>query len=177
MKFILYSSFLFLLAPCNGSKKAISTTNSNSTSASATTKTNTSPKTQNDLRTVSIIYRKTPCFGTCAAFTLTVNGSSNSVTYKGDLNVEKIGNYEKNISDDELTKLVNAFDKKKFFEFKDGYKTPATDIPSKLITYSINGKTKKVEDQQNAPAELKELEKLLDEIADSNGWKKVKDPE
>lgn len=175
MKFILYSSFLFLLAPCNGSKKAAST--SNSTSVTATSETNTSPKTQNDLKTVSIIYRKTPCFGTCAAFTLTINGSSNSMTYKGDLNVEKIGNYEKNISDEELTKLVNAFDKKKFFGFKDGYTTPATDIPSKLITYSINGKTKKVEDQQNAPPELKELEKLLDEITDSNGWKKVKDPE
>lgn len=162
MKFILYSSFLLLLAPCNGSKK---TTTSAPQDASA------------KLRTMVISYEKSVCFGKCPAFTMTILGEKNKVMYKGDSNVDKIGNYEKGISDEDLIRLSEAFAKYKFFEMKDEYTANMTDLPSRYVSYSFDGKSKKIKDRYNAPAELRELEKLLDAIADSEGWEKVKDPE
>jgi hypothetical protein len=163
MKFILYSSFLLLLAPCNGPKS----TSSSSPPADAGIK----------LKKMIISYEKTVCFGTCPAFTMTINGETNKITYKGDSNVEKIGNYEKSISDEDLSKLAETFEKNKFFEMKDEYNGQMTDLPSKYVSLSYDGKSKKVRDRYNAPAELKEIEKSLDAIADSEGWEKVKDPE
>jgi hypothetical protein len=160
MKFILYSSFLLLLAPCNGPKQ---TTASNPE--------NTSDK----IKTIVIGYQKTVCFGKCPAFTMTINGQNNKVTYQGDSNVNKIGTYEKSISDEDLARLSDAFEKYKFFELKDEYNGEMTDLPSKYISYSFDGKSKKVKDRYNAPVELRELEKLLDAIADSEGWEKIKD--
>jgi hypothetical protein len=97
--------------------------------------------------------------------------------YKGDSNVEKLGDYEKSIPDDELAKLADAFEKNKFFDMKDEYTSQITDVPSRYVSYSIGGKSKKIKDRYNAPAELKEIEKLLDAIADSDGWEKVKEQE
>jgi hypothetical protein len=162
MKFILYSSFLLLLAPCNGTKK---------TTASS------SEHADEKLKTVVISYEKSVCFGKCPAFTMTILGEKNKITYKGDSNVDKVGNYEKNISDEDLARLTEAFEKYKFFELNDEYNGPMTDLPSRYVSYSIKGKSKKIKDRYNAPAELRELEKLLDAIADSEGWEKIKDPE
>ncbi|HEX8515654.1 MAG TPA: DUF6438 domain-containing protein [Bacteroidia bacterium] len=161
MKFILYSSFLLLLAPCNAPK-----TSATSTAGSG-----------NNLKTMIIGYEKTVCFGKCPAFTLTINGETNKASYKGDSNVEKMGSYEKNISDEDLAMLSEVFEKNKFFELKDEYDGAMTDLPSKYVSFSYNGKSKKIKDRHNAPAELKEIEKVLDAIADSEGWEKVKQAE
>jgi hypothetical protein len=156
MKLIFYTSFLFLLAPCNASKKAKA-----SQEAAAVT---------NNLRSVFITYRTTACMGKCPALILRIIGEKNLMIYEGKSNTPKIGRYEKKISDAELSKVVDAFDKINFFGLKDTYSTPALDLPSKFITYTINGKTKTVEDQQQAPASLRELEKLLNDIAESSDW-------
>jgi len=164
MKLILYSSFLLLLAPCNEPKVVISTGAQQTESV-------------DKLKTVVIGYDKSVCFGTCPAFSMTINGETNKIKYKGDSNVEKMGNYEKSISDADLSKLVEAFEKYKFFEMKDVYDGEMTDLPSRYVSFSYGGKSKKIKDRHGAPAELKEIEKLLDGIADSPDWEKVKDPE
>jgi hypothetical protein len=163
MKFLILSSFLFLLAPCNEPKQITSTP--------------TPPSRQENLKAMVIGYQKTVCFGTCPAFTMTINAETNKISYTGESNVEKLGNYTKNISDEELFTLSEAFDKANFFELKDEYNSEMTDIPSKYVSYSFGGKSKKIRDRYNAPAELKELESLLDKIADSEGWEKVKEQE
>jgi hypothetical protein len=156
MKFILLSSFLFLLAPCNGQKKTTS-----------------SQGQTNDLKTVMITYHQTVCFGKCPAFTLTINGEKKMAAYHGEANVDKIGDYEKSISENQLNDLIAAFEKYHFFDLKDSYKSEATDFPSKFTTYTVDGKTKKVEDMYDAPSDLKALEKLLENFANSEGWTKI----
>ena len=162
MKFILYSTFLLLLAPCNASKK---------TAAADTTKAN------DKLKTIVITYEKTACFGKCPVFTMTISGEKMKVMYNGNSAVDKIGNYEKNITEEELIKLKDAFEKYDFFGMKDEYSSQITDVPNRYVGYTFDGKTKKIKDRYNAPAELKEIEKLLDGIADSEGWEKVKEQE
>ncbi|MCW3083774.1 MAG: hypothetical protein JWP12_1140 [Bacteroidetes bacterium] len=160
MKFILYSAFLLLLAPCNSLKNT----------AKAQT-----PDAGKNLKTVSFILQKTACFGKCPVYTLTITGENNTALLKGDMNIDKIGNYKKTISDEELTTLVNAFDKNHFFDLLDEYNKPQVmDVPSIYITYSIDGKTKKIKDRWQAPNELKDLEKLLEAIAlSTDGWEKT----
>lgn len=174
MKLIICSAFLLFLAPCNGTKKAASTATA-STSASAST---TQTAAKNQLRTVSFSLQRTACFGRCPMFTLTISGETGTATYKGDQNVDKVGTYTKKVSDQELQKLVDAFEKYKFFDMLDAYnKQQVTDLPSTYVSYSINGKSKKIQDRFQAPPELKELEKLLDDFGNTDGWEKVKDAE
>lgn len=160
MKFILYSTFILLLAPCNEKKAA-----SSATAQDASAK----PKA------IIITYEKSACFGSCPSFKMTIDSEKKKAFYKGNSHVDKIGNYEKNISEAEITKLAAAFDKSGFFEMKDEYTSEIPDLPSRYVSYSLDGKLKKIKDRQSAPAELKELEKMLDVIADSDGWERVKD--
>lgn len=162
MKFILYTTFILLLAPCN-EKKAASA--------------NTGQDNSGKAKTATITYERTACFGTCPSFKMTIEGEKMKAFYKGNSSVDKIGNYEKNISEDELTKLTNAFETYKFFEMKDEYTNEVPDLPSRYVTYSVDGKSKKIKDRANAPAGLKEIEKMLDAVADGKGWEKVKDEE
>jgi len=159
MKLILLSSFLFLLAPCNASKK---------TSASSAEQSSVS-----DPKTVVITFQKGVCFGKCPAFTLTINGEKKTATYKGDMNVDKIGEYEKKVTDEELKNLVDAFEKYHFSELKDEYTSAATDHPSIYTTYTANGKTKKVKDMYGAPNDLKAIEKVLEDFSNTEGWEKI----
>ena len=163
MKLFMYSVFLLLLAPCNASKKTASSEGNNK-----------------DLKTVVIIYEKTPCFGSCPTFTMTIKGDDLSMVYKGKQNVSKKGEYHKTIREGELKGLMDAFAKAKFFELQDSYDGQVTDLPSTYVTYTLNGKTKKVKDRYKAPGELKDLEKALDDIQtkeDQEGRSFTEEPE
>ena len=47
-----------------------------------------------------------------------------------------------------------------------------TDFPVKTLTYTNNGKTKKVKERHQAPKELTDLEAIIEEVANSSGWTK-----
>jgi hypothetical protein len=153
MKLFIYTAIALFFAPCNASKKA------------ASAKTDDYTKTQ-------IVYERTACFGTCPIYTLTIDGATQMATFKGDQHTEKIGTYTKKISKEELKTWVDAFEKAKFNSLNDEYLGMITDFPIKYITYTHNGKTKKIKERSNAPKELTDLEKLLDAYADSGGWTK-----
>ena len=157
MKFILYSIFLFFLSPCNH-PKSLSAANS-----------------VTDNSSIVITYRQTACFGKCPVASMTINGSTKTITYSGQMNVEKQGKYSKAISNEELDKLVAAFAKAKFETLNEKYMGQISDFPSVIITFTKDGKTKSVEDRKAGPAELVDLENLLKDIADSSGWKKEED--
>ncbi len=109
---------------------------------------------------------KTKCYGKCPAYTIEIY-SNGRVTYNGLANVEKIGKFEKNITQTELSNLKKAFLDSKFFDFNDEYVSNATDLPTTYILFRNNDKEKKIKDYHRAPKELKVLEKLLDDIANS----------
>lgn len=119
--------------------------------------------------------QKTACFGTCPEYTFTLDLSGNA-TYSGLKNVTKIGAYKKKFSVEEIRKVIDAFEAANFWAFKDKYVEPGvSDMPSVYVTFEHNGKTKKTENQFNAPKELKSLEKMLEELANTEGWTKTGD--
>ena len=109
---------------------------------------------------------KTKCYGKCPAYTIEIY-SNGRVIYNGLANVEKIGKFEKNINQTELSNLQKTFLDSKFFDFEDEYVSNATDLPTTYILFRNNGKEKKIKDYHKAPKELKNLERLLEDIANS----------
>ncbi len=155
MKFISLSILLLFISPCNKPKTIASTTSQNEKIKSA------------------ITFQETACFGKCPIFTMTIKGETNMITYLGQQNVTKIGTFTKTISNDSISKLDEVFDKIHFFDLHDKDMGRIPDLPSIIITYSSNGKTKKIEESTNKSSSLRELESLLMTIADSEGWRKV----
>lgn len=154
MKVFIYSFFLLLLSPCNSPKSTAKTT-------------------QSDNSTVVIVYHTTACFGRCPIYSLTINGDSKTAIFIGEKDTEKIGTYSKSVSDKELNDFVKAFEDAKFNDLNDEYLGTITDFPFKYITYTNNGKTKKIKERSGAPKELTTLEKILNEYANSDGWKRT----
>lgn len=155
MKLLMYF-FLLLIAPCNGSKQLAQT------------------ESQDNSKAI-ITYQTTVCFGRCPIYTLTINGESKSATFIGEKDTEKIGTYTKSISSKELNDFVKAFEDAQFNSLNDEYLGNITDFPIKYITYTNNGKTKKIKERSEAPKALTDLEKMLNNYANSEGWKKTED--
>lgn len=152
MKLLIYSAFLLFLAPCNSTKKIASSEQTNNTDK------------------MEIVYQRTPCFGKCPTYIMTISGATKTATFKGESNTDKIGNYTKTMTEAELKTLYDAFEKANFFALNDEYLGVITDFPVKTITYTLNGKTKKVKERHQAPKELTDLEKIIEEVANSSGW-------
>ncbi|MDD4236901.1 MAG: DUF6438 domain-containing protein [Bacteroidales bacterium] len=122
-----------------------------------------------------LTLEKTSCRGQCPVFSLSIfeNGL---VQYTGSKNVDKIGKYEKTLSKTEIKNLKKTFAKSDFFSFENEYTGKITDLPSTYISYTHNGQTKKIRDYYGAPEKLKELEEILNKIAQNkDGWKKIEE--
>ncbi|MDF2438551.1 MAG: hypothetical protein K0Q95_2927 [Bacteroidota bacterium] len=154
-------------APASAPASSSSTANTSSTSSENT-------GTTGGPETIVIGYEKGACFGTCPVFKMTLNAETNKATYVGTAHVDKVGTYEKAISDEEIMKLKAEFDKAKFLDMNDVYTNEISDLPSTYVSFSMNGKTKTVKERYHAPKELKELELILDKIANSEGWVQIK---
>ena len=126
-------------------------------------------------RTNPVIYfDRSACFGACPAYTLTLRGDG-SAEYIGRSNVENVGVYQSTVDRKSLLLLANEFEKIKFFTLKEVYDAEVTDIPTFTLRYTLNDSTKTVTDRFAPPPGLRDLEKLIDEIADKLDWKKVSD--
>jgi hypothetical protein len=119
-----------------------------------------------------IVLEKTACYGKCPVYMITIYGTGKA-EYEGKKNVKKLGRYEKQLSRDETMKLFRAFDASNFSDFQSEYDTGATDVPSTLISFLHRGYKKNIKDRMGAPEELKNLERMVEAIAESEGWTKV----
>ncbi len=148
-KLIILLSILFAFASCNSTKKI---------------------SNQSDYVVFSL--RKTECKGKCPVYFMQIyrNGK---ITFEGTKNTDKIGKYQKEISSNELDSLILEFEKANFFDFEDEYTASITDLPTTYISFSTGDKTKNIRDYHGSPSELKELEKKLETIAESDNWTKI----
>jgi hypothetical protein len=117
--------------------------------------------------------KRTPCYGKCPAYMLTVNAKG-EVKFFGENFTETKGQAEGKIGEDKVKELIAEFRKAKFFELKDDYVTEncATDNPTVRTTLLMNGKVKKIEHDRGckAPQELTMLEDRIDEIVGTKKW-------
>jgi hypothetical protein len=121
--------------------------------------------------TASIQLKKDPCFGVCPVYTFTVDGTGKA-TFKGVRNVSKLGSWKRQLTPEAANALFKAFEASKFQQFQDEYTAEVTDLPTTWVTYKTTAFEKTIKDYFGAPEALKNLEKMVETIAEEDtDWK------
>ncbi len=117
-----------------------------------------------DLSGVVITLERTPCFGSCPAYRVTVHGDG-QVTYEGEMFVEVMGVETYQIPEEDVRELVAAFVSLNYFSLDDEYVSRSTDLPSTTTSITIGGMTKTVYHYGDGPGTLIQVENKIDELA------------
>ena len=106
-----------------------------------------------------ISLEKTACFGRCPVFKIIIYNNGECL-YNGIKFVKKSGEYNLKINEREVDEILSQATEIGFDNLKNEYSERITDLPTTYIM--INNK--KIKDYYGAPSELKDLEKLIEEI-------------
>ncbi len=132
--------------------------------------------TMNDDQPV-VTLERTACFGFCPVYTLAVY-SDGRVVYNGSANVQVTGEQTGSITTAQVQQLVDAFTAADYFNLKDEYKAPVTDLPTQITSFTQDGQTKTVSNYGGclsgspdpAPQALCDLPDLIDQVTHSAQW-------
>ncbi len=117
----------------------------------------------------TIEMSKTGCYGMCPVYEIKIDGRGN-VSFSGKRFIEKEGYIEKQLSAEATNNLFKAFIDGNFWNFEDEYTENVSDLPTTYLSLSHDDKSKRVTDYYGAPDALKRLEKLVENIANLDGW-------
>ena len=106
-----------------------------------------------------ISIKRGACFGTCPIYLISIS-SDRSGTYHGKKFVEKTGKIEFKLSEEEINSILQKANEINYCQLEDEYFERISDLPRTYIQIF----DKKILDYYGAPKELKELEKLIDNI-------------
>jgi len=136
-----------------------------------------------DDKPISICLERTGCFGLCPSYVLTILGDGR-VTFEGRQYVKKKGLHKKKIAPATLMPIFKKIEEIGFWQLEDSYRSKKNpdgststifDLPTKYVTVKSSGNSKRIEDYFGTPPGLRELEKLIDEVAGVSEW--VGDPD
>ena len=125
-----------------------------------------------------IRLQRTSCFGPCPIYTVTIDARG-TVTFDGERFVRVVGRRTTQISTSTVATLLARAARIRFFEMRDAYRvvenpdgtvSMVTDLPTKIVTVTVNGRTKSVEDYVAAPDSLAEFEREIDAAAVTKRW-------
>jgi hypothetical protein len=121
-----------------------------------------------------LYYQKTPCFGTCPIFKMTIYRSGYAI-YKGDNFVDMMGDFEARFSEGQMEAITAMANQVGYFDMGERYDDPmVTDLPSTIVEMlNQEGKRKKVLNRYQGPAEIQDLYKLINEMIDQVEWKPI----
>ncbi len=107
-----------------------------------------------------VTLERTTCFGTCPAYKVTLRNDG-TIIYEGREFVEKKGTYKGQVYGfDRLAQLILA---QKYFDLKDDYSRPITDMPSVITSVVRSGRRKTINDYAGSgPVELWGIEMAID---------------
>jgi hypothetical protein len=121
---------------------------------------------------------RTSCFGSCPIYKVTVDARG-AVTYDGEKFVRAVGRHTARIAPSVVASLLASAERIQFFDLRDAYRvirnpdgtvSVVSDLPTKIVTITVNGRTKRVEDYVDAPDELAEFEREIDAAAGTKRW-------
>ncbi|MEK6304520.1 MAG: DUF6438 domain-containing protein [Acidobacteriota bacterium] len=140
-----------------------------------------SPAAQQVPQDTLITLERTVCYGTCPSYKLTISADG-AVVFEGRRFVKKIGTVQSTISQEQLRKLIDRFEKINYFQLRSRYEQPTdgctelvTDHPSANTSIRINGKSKSVRHYYGCTGievldELTKLEQAIDDAVDTAQW-------
>lgn len=127
-----------------------------------------------DADPVFFSLERTPCFGKCPAYTITVRRDG-SATYVGRSNTEREGTYTGQVDQAIMVKLLDKAKSIGFFDMEDKYDGPVTDLPSTIIRVNADGKDKKVVGRYKTPSSFKPFAQFADSLLLPLEWTRVND--
>lgn len=133
----------------------------------------TTSDTLNEETKLLVSYYQTPGFSHDAPEYKLELYSNRQMHLTATKNLDKEGKYLRTLLEKEFNQVINAFDEANFFKFQDEYTSTMTDLPTRYLYFSHNGKEKQVRDYYGAPNEIKELEFLMQSFLDRVGWEKM----
>ena len=125
-----------------------------------------------------IRLQRTSCLGRCPVYTVTIDAHG-AVTYDGEKHVRAVGRSTTRIAPASVAKLLATVERMQFFDLQDAYtaiKNPdgtvwvVSDLPTTIITVTVNGRTKRVESYVGAPESVADLQRQIDETAGTKRW-------
>jgi len=125
-----------------------------------------------------ITLGRTTCFGECPAYSVSIDAKGN-VTYEGRKFVRVEGIQHDRIAVARVAALAEQIDRLGFFELEDWYQAIQapdgsriwiTDLPKIFVSVTRGGRNKQILDYLGAPESLKQLEKQIDEVANTKRW-------
>ncbi len=163
-----YSLLLFLILtfacslPKKETKKELNTTKEKTVIKKVIDNTEAPEKKLIKEQKTLVNIRKTPCFGDCAVYNVTIDKKGN-VTFKGVEYVLEKGIHSFKLSDKEFKKLNDMFKTNSFDSFKTVYdNTNISDLPSTFITH--NNKQIKIRLWKDIPDELINIHEYIEEL-------------
>jgi hypothetical protein len=123
-------------------------------------------------RAVTITMERTPCFGRCPVYRVSLNDSG-TVVYEGRGFVRENGRHETTVRGGDVQALAKEIEDAGWFSLRDNYPPDVTDHASVITTVTIDGRTKRVEHNlgsRTAPATLEVLYARIDDVAGTKQW-------
>lgn len=123
---------------------------------------------------VVIKMQKTPCFGSCPEYEITI--FDNKMVYLDAKQFLPLkGKFVSRLSDEGYKQLVEKFVESDFFDYQEEYTSNITDLPTTNVTFKYKEKKKTVSDYHGAPESLKKLEQSVHGLIDQLDWKEHKE--
>lgn len=121
---------------------------------------------------VTITLKRTGCFGSCPSYSVTV--STTGILFDGRAFVVAEGKHTDTVDADEVRELAKRIGEADFYSMDDSYSASATDLPTYVLTVSIDGHQKQVVDYQGTwegmPTAIIEFEDEVDAFARTQRW-------
>jgi hypothetical protein len=121
---------------------------------------------------VAITLERTGCYGSCPSYRVVV--STDGIVFDGKEFVAAVGKHTDTVDADEVRKLAKKFVTADFYSMDAEYVASVTDNPTYVLSITIDGQTKQVEDYVGSwvgmPAIVTELENEIDTLANTSRW-------
>lgn len=127
---------------------------------------------ESDVKPV-ITLQRTPCFGTCPVYTISIFADG-TVVYNGENHVTVTGEQTSQIDPATVELMVKAFEDAGYFDWKEAYDMMnVTDLPGVITSVTRDGETHQINrytGDYTAPLALPFLEQWIDIMTTSNLW-------
>lgn len=116
--------------------------------------------------------QRTPCFGTCPDYVVTIRRNGEAA-YEGGAHALRQGRYQGRFTADQRKALLARAEALGFFGLADRYDADVTDLPSTIITLDADGRRKEVLGRVGAPPAFQQLGQYADSLLDRVEWTPV----
>jgi len=123
-----------------------------------------------------ISIEKTPCYGTCPIYTMSIDGDGIALLRAGDF-MDDVGFFYATLKADSVSSLFRHAKVCDWDSYDSSYMNQYLDLPSTIVRFSVHAKdTVTVQyNTINAPAELRLLGNRLELLQEQLNWKEISD--